>query len=57
MDEAAFQGLLDSLDQMRMTRRSPRLAEVAEVAAFLASERAGAITGTFVNVTSGIFPS
>jgi NAD(P)-dependent dehydrogenase (short-subunit alcohol dehydrogenase family) len=56
-DEAAYQGLLDSLDQMRMTRRSPRLAEVAEVAAFLASERAGAITGTFVNVTAGMFPS
>ena len=57
MDDAAFQGLLDSLDQMRMTRRSPRLAEVAAVAAFLASDRAGAITGTFVNVTSGMFPS
>ena len=57
MDNAAFQGLLESLDQMRMTRRSPRLAEVAAVAAFLASDRAGAITGTFVNVTSGMFPS
>ena len=57
MDDAAFQGLLDSLDQMRMTRRSPRLAEVAAVAAFLASDRASAITGTFVNVTSGMFPS
>jgi NAD(P)-dependent dehydrogenase (short-subunit alcohol dehydrogenase family) len=56
-DEAAFEGLLESLDQMRMTRRSPRLAEVAAVAAFLASDRAGAITGTFVNVTSGTFPS
>jgi len=57
MDEAAYQGLLDSLDQMRMTRHSPRLAEVAATAAFLASDGAGAITGTFVNVTSGIFPS
>ena len=57
MDNAAFQGLLDSLDQMRMTRRSPRLAEVAATAAFLASDKAGAITGTFVNVTSGMFPS
>jgi NAD(P)-dependent dehydrogenase (short-subunit alcohol dehydrogenase family) len=56
-DEAAFQGLIESLDQMRMTRRSPRLAEVAAAAAFLASEKAGAITGTFVNVTSGMFPS
>jgi NAD(P)-dependent dehydrogenase (short-subunit alcohol dehydrogenase family) len=57
LDNAAYQGLLESLDQMRMTRRSPRLAEVAATAAFLASERAGAITGTFVNVTSGMFPS
>ena len=29
----------------------------AAAAAFLASEKAGAITGTFVNVTSGTFPS
>jgi NAD(P)-dependent dehydrogenase (short-subunit alcohol dehydrogenase family) len=56
-DEAAYKGLLESLDQMRMTRRSPLLAEVAATAAFLASEKAGAITGTFVNVTSGTFPS
>jgi enoyl-[acyl-carrier-protein] reductase (NADH) len=56
-DEAAFQGLIESLDQMRMTRHSPELAEVAATAAFLASERAGAITGTFINVTSGMFPS
>src|ERR671915_1069084 len=56
-DEAAFQGLIESLDQMRMTRRSPRLAEVAATAAFLASEKAAAITGTFLNVTSGTFSS
>jgi NAD(P)-dependent dehydrogenase (short-subunit alcohol dehydrogenase family) len=56
-DEAALKGLIESLDEMRMTRRSPRLEEVAAVAAFLASDRAGAITGTFVNVTSGMFPS
>jgi NAD(P)-dependent dehydrogenase (short-subunit alcohol dehydrogenase family) len=35
----------------------PRLAEVAATAAFLASDRAGAITGTFVNVTSGMSPA
>jgi enoyl-[acyl-carrier-protein] reductase (NADH) len=40
-----------------MTRRSPQLAEVAATAAFLASEKAGAIIGTFVNVTSGTVPS
>ncbi len=56
-DEAALQGLIESLDQMRMTRRSPRLNEVAATAAFLASEKANAITGTFVNVTSGMFSS
>jgi NAD(P)-dependent dehydrogenase (short-subunit alcohol dehydrogenase family) len=56
-DEAAFEGLIENLDQMRMTRRSPGLAEVAATAAFLASDKAGAITGTFVNVTSGTFPS
>jgi len=56
-DEAALQGLIERLDQMRMTRRSPRLEEVAATAAFLASEKAGAITGTFVNVTSGMFSS
>ncbi len=40
-----------------MLRRSPRLAQVSAVAAFLASDRAGAITGTFVNVTGGMFSS
>ncbi|GHF33003.1 3-oxoacyl-ACP reductase [Amycolatopsis bartoniae] len=57
MDDAAFQGLVQQLDGMRMTRRSPRLEQVAATAAFLASDAAGAITGTFVNVTSGMFPS
>ncbi|MET9001584.1 SDR family oxidoreductase [Amycolatopsis sp. Hca4] len=57
MDEEAFQGLLQHLDGMRMTKKSPTLAQVAATATFLASDRAGAITGTFVNVTSGTFPS
>jgi enoyl-[acyl-carrier-protein] reductase (NADH) len=56
LDDAAFQGLLEQLDGMRMLRRSPRLAQVA-AAAFLASDQAAAITGTFFNVTSGTFPS
>jgi len=56
-DEAAFKGLIEILDGMRMTRRSPRLAGVAATAAFLASEKAGAISGTFVNVTNGMFLS
>jgi len=57
MDDSAFQGLLQHLDGMRMTRRSPTLAQLAATAVFLASDQAGAITGTFVNVTSGTFPS
>jgi enoyl-[acyl-carrier-protein] reductase (NADH) len=40
-----------------MLRRSPRLAQIADVAAFLASDQSAAITGTFVNVTGGMFPS
>jgi NAD(P)-dependent dehydrogenase (short-subunit alcohol dehydrogenase family) len=56
MSDEAFQGLLQHLDGMRMTKKSPTLAQVASTAAFLASPEAGAITGTFVNVTSGIFP-
>src|SRR5829696_1862360 len=56
-DEAALRGLVESLDGMRMTRRSPRLVEVAATAVFLASDQAGAVTGTFVNSTSGMFPS
>jgi NAD(P)-dependent dehydrogenase (short-subunit alcohol dehydrogenase family) len=35
-------------------RRAPRLADVAEVATFLASDRAAGMTGTMVNVTSGV---
>jgi NAD(P)-dependent dehydrogenase (short-subunit alcohol dehydrogenase family) len=39
---------------MSVLRRAPHLADVAEVAAFLASDRAAGITGTMVNVTSGL---
>ncbi|MGW0820730.1 hypothetical protein [Streptomyces sp. NPDC002845] len=48
----ALQGILDTLDGLRMLAASPRLREVAELAAFLASERAGAVTGTWVNGTA-----
>ncbi|GGU98403.1 3-oxoacyl-ACP reductase [Actinomadura cremea] len=56
VDDAALRGILDDLDGMRMLKRSPSLDEVAEVAVFLASDRASAITGTFTNVTQ-MFPS
>jgi NAD(P)-dependent dehydrogenase (short-subunit alcohol dehydrogenase family) len=39
---------------MSALRRAPRLADVAEAAAFLASDRAAGITGTMANVTSGV---
>jgi NAD(P)-dependent dehydrogenase (short-subunit alcohol dehydrogenase family) len=35
-------------------RRAPRVANVAEVASFLASDRASGMTGTMANVTSGL---
>jgi NAD(P)-dependent dehydrogenase (short-subunit alcohol dehydrogenase family) len=54
LDEAAFQGLLAHLDQMRMLKRSPTLAQVAATATFLASDQAAAITGCFVDATAGI---
>jgi NAD(P)-dependent dehydrogenase (short-subunit alcohol dehydrogenase family) len=48
------QAALDMIAGMAALRRTPRLADVAEVATFLASERAGGITGTMTNVTAGL---
>jgi enoyl-[acyl-carrier-protein] reductase (NADH) len=42
--------------EMTMLRRMPGVAQVAEVAAFLASDRASAMTGTITNVTCGMVP-
>ena len=39
-----------------MLGRAPRLRQVAESMAFLASDRAAAITGTILNVTCGLVP-
>jgi NAD(P)-dependent dehydrogenase (short-subunit alcohol dehydrogenase family) len=39
---------------MSALRRTPRLSDVAEVAAFLASERGAGMTGTMANVTCGL---
>jgi NAD(P)-dependent dehydrogenase (short-subunit alcohol dehydrogenase family) len=41
---------------MAMLRRAPRLTQVADVAAFLASDRAGGMTATMANVTCGLVP-
>ncbi len=54
MDEAAFEQMLNGLAGMTMLRRAPALAQVADTAAFLASDQAGGITATIVNVTCGM---
>jgi 3-oxoacyl-[acyl-carrier protein] reductase len=41
---------------MTPLRRAPALDHVADTAAFLASDRAGDITGTIVNVSCGLVP-
>lgn len=54
MDAAALEQLKQRMNEMTILRRMPALARVADTAAFLASDRAGAITATIVNVTSGM---
>jgi NAD(P)-dependent dehydrogenase (short-subunit alcohol dehydrogenase family) len=46
--------IIEALGQRTMLRRPIHLADVAEAAAFLASDRAGGITGTVTNVTCGM---
>jgi NAD(P)-dependent dehydrogenase (short-subunit alcohol dehydrogenase family) len=41
------------LEGQTLLRRLPKLAEIANAAAFLASDRAGAMTGTVANLTCG----
>jgi NAD(P)-dependent dehydrogenase (short-subunit alcohol dehydrogenase family) len=53
MDPAA---VIAGVAQMTTLRRAPALAHVADTAAFLASDRAGDITGTIVNVSCGLVP-
>src|SRR5512133_46943 len=47
---AQFQAMLD---QGTLLKRLPTLAEVADTAAFIASDRAGAMTATVVNLSAG----
>ena len=49
-------GIEAALAQMSMLRRVTTLAQVADVAAFLASDQAGGMTGTITNVTGGMVP-
>jgi NAD(P)-dependent dehydrogenase (short-subunit alcohol dehydrogenase family) len=48
------QAVIAGIAQMTMLRRPPSVHDVAETAAFLASDRAGAITSQMVNVTCGL---
>jgi NAD(P)-dependent dehydrogenase (short-subunit alcohol dehydrogenase family) len=50
------QMVVQGLASATMLRRAPALDLVAEVAAFLASDRSGAMTGTIVNATCGLVP-
>ena len=50
------EAVLAGIAQMTALRRAPALAHVADTAAFLASDRAGDITGTIVNVSCGLIP-
>jgi NAD(P)-dependent dehydrogenase (short-subunit alcohol dehydrogenase family) len=56
MDAAGVQALIEQIGQMTMLRRAPALAQVANTAAFLASDWASGITGTITNVTCGMVP-
>lgn len=44
----------EMIARMAALRRAPRLADVAEAAVFLASDRAAGMTGTMTNVTCGL---
>jgi NAD(P)-dependent dehydrogenase (short-subunit alcohol dehydrogenase family) len=50
-------GIITNLDSMRMTKKSPVTTQIAATAAFLASDGAAGITGTWINVTAGMFAS
>ncbi len=47
--------LEEAMTQGTLLKRLPTLSEVAETAAFLASDRAGAMTGTIANLSAGAF--
>ena len=48
-----LEGAMSGMAQGTLLKRLPTLSEVAETAAFLASSRAGAMTGTVVNLSAG----
>jgi enoyl-[acyl-carrier-protein] reductase (NADH) len=48
--------VLKAIAGMSLLRRAPRLQQFADTVAFLASDRAAAITATRINVTAGLVP-
>ncbi len=46
--------VVEMIAGMAALRRAPRLVDIAEVAVFLASDRAAGMTGTMVNATCGL---
>jgi NAD(P)-dependent dehydrogenase (short-subunit alcohol dehydrogenase family) len=48
------EAVIEMISSMSVLNRPPALREVAETAAFLASDRASGITGSMTNVTSGL---
>jgi enoyl-[acyl-carrier-protein] reductase (NADH) len=48
--------VLAGVSQATMLKRAPALDQIAETATFLASDRAGSITGTIVNAGCGMIP-
>lgn len=57
VSEEMVEGIIANLDSLRMTKKSPVTTHIAATAAFLASDHAAAITGTWINATAGMFPS
>ena len=57
VSQEMLEGIIANLDSMRMTGKSPVTAQIAATAAFLASDDAAAVTGTWINATAGMFPS
>jgi NAD(P)-dependent dehydrogenase (short-subunit alcohol dehydrogenase family) len=53
-DPVGLGGILQRLADSSLLRRPTKLSEVAGAAAFLASDLAGGMTATFLNVTSGM---
>jgi 3-oxoacyl-[acyl-carrier protein] reductase len=54
IEAVGLEALKGQMARMTMLRRMPAFAQVADAIAVLASHRAGAMTGSIVNVTSAL---